>query len=120
MPLALADTILAPMQSWAHAIVPVQSAAFDALAWVSLACYLLFAMVALHDAGGHRRFFGAAFIYSQHAFVCGRGRAVEICLCVAVPAMGGDQPGAYLRGVPTRCSVAQKPPLKQAVLHWPV
>jgi hypothetical protein len=50
MPLALADTILAPLQSWAHAIVPVQSAAFDALAWVSLACYLLFAMVSLHDA----------------------------------------------------------------------
>lgn len=31
-------------------MVPVNSAAFDALAWLSLGCYLLFAVVALHYA----------------------------------------------------------------------
>ena len=50
MPLVSADSILAPLQSWAHAMVPVNSAAFDALAWLSLGCYLLFAVVALHYA----------------------------------------------------------------------
>lgn len=50
MSLARADSILAQFQSLAHAIVPVNSAAFDALAWVSLGLYLLFAVVALYYA----------------------------------------------------------------------
>lgn len=50
MPLTRVDSILAPFQSLAHALVPVNSVAFDALAWVSLGLYLLFAVVALHYA----------------------------------------------------------------------
>ena len=38
------------LKSSAHAIVPVGSAGFDVLAWVSLACYLLFAVVAMSYA----------------------------------------------------------------------
>lgn len=50
MSLVPADSIPALLQSWAHAMVPVNSAAFEALAWLSLGCYLLFAVVALHYA----------------------------------------------------------------------
>lgn len=50
MPLASLDFLLTPLKAWAHAIAPVSSAAFDALAWVSLGGYLLFAVVALHYA----------------------------------------------------------------------
>lgn len=42
--------MLTSFQAWAHALAPVHSVAFDALAWLSLACYLLFAVVALHYA----------------------------------------------------------------------
>lgn len=42
--------MLTSFQAWAHALAPVHSAAFDALAWLSLGCYLLFAVVALHYA----------------------------------------------------------------------
>lgn len=50
MPLAQLDSLLAPFKAWAHAIAPVNSAAFEALAWLSLGFYLLFAVVALHYA----------------------------------------------------------------------
>lgn len=50
MSLAQLDSLLAPFKAWAHAIAPVNSAAFEALAWLSLGCYLLFAVVALHYA----------------------------------------------------------------------
>lgn len=50
MPLALTDFVLTPLKAWAHAIAPVNSAAFEALAWLSLGFYLLFAVVALHYA----------------------------------------------------------------------
>ncbi|WP_260674897.1 hypothetical protein [Comamonas aquatica] len=42
--------MLTSFQAWAHALAPVYSVAFEALAWLSLACYLLFAVVALHYA----------------------------------------------------------------------
>ena len=42
--------MLTSFQAWAHALAPVHSVAFDALAWLSLGCYLLFAVVALHYA----------------------------------------------------------------------
>ena len=38
--------MLTSFQAWAHALIPVHSVAFDALAWLSLGCYLLFAVVA--------------------------------------------------------------------------
>ena len=50
MPLVQLDSLLVPFKAWAHAIAPVNSAAFEALAWLSLGCYLLFAVVALHYA----------------------------------------------------------------------
>lgn len=52
MPLAHVDSAsaLAPFTAWVHAIAPVDSVAFEALAWVSLGFYLLFAVVALHYA----------------------------------------------------------------------
>ena len=50
MSVAFVDTVLAPFQSFAHAVAPVDSAAFEVVAWVSLGCYLLFAVVALHYA----------------------------------------------------------------------
>lgn len=52
MPLAHVDSApaLAPFTAWAHAIAPVDSAAFEVLAWVSLGFYLLFAVVALNYA----------------------------------------------------------------------
>ncbi len=54
MPLAPTTQIFSntatQLSAWAHAIAPAGSAAFDALAWVSLAFYLLFAVVALNYA----------------------------------------------------------------------
>lgn len=42
--------MLTSFQAWAHALAPVNSVAFEALAWLSLGLYLLFAVVALHYA----------------------------------------------------------------------
>lgn len=50
MSFALFDPILEPFKAWAHAVAPVDSVAFHALAWLSLGWYLLFAVVALHYA----------------------------------------------------------------------
>ena len=50
MPLAHVDSLFAAFKAGAHAIAPVNSAAFEALAWLSLGFYLLFAVVALHYA----------------------------------------------------------------------
>lgn len=45
-----AHPMMTALQSWAHAVAPAGSQRFEALAWLSLACYLLFAVVALHYA----------------------------------------------------------------------
>lgn len=50
MPLAHVDSLFAAFKAGAHAVAPVNSAAFEVLAWVSLGFYLLFAVVALHYA----------------------------------------------------------------------
>ncbi len=42
--------IMAALQYAAHALTPAGSAPFDAVAWFSLACYLAFAVIALHYA----------------------------------------------------------------------
>lgn len=44
------DSVLAPLQSLAHAVAPAGSAAFEGVAWLSLGLYLVFAVVALHYA----------------------------------------------------------------------
>jgi len=44
------SSIASALKSLAHAIAPAGTAAFDAVAWLSLAFYLLFAVVALHYA----------------------------------------------------------------------
>lgn len=48
MSFAFVDSALATLKSWAHTVAPVHSAAFEAVAWVSLGFYLVFAVVALH------------------------------------------------------------------------
>jgi len=42
--------MLTALQSWAHFVAPVGSDAFTMVAFFSLACYLLFAVIALHYA----------------------------------------------------------------------
>ncbi|QXZ11007.1 hypothetical protein KUF54_07405 [Comamonas sp. Y33R10-2] len=43
-------SIATSLKSSAHAIAPVSSVGFDVIAWMSLACYLLFAVVAINYA----------------------------------------------------------------------
>ena len=40
----------ATVQSWAHSVIPVGSSSFDVVAWLSLAGYALFAVIALNYA----------------------------------------------------------------------
>jgi len=42
--------MITALKSLAHALTPAGSAPFDAVAWFSLACYLAFAVIALHYA----------------------------------------------------------------------
>ena len=44
------SSIATKLQGWAHASAPAGSAQFEALAWLSLAFYVAFAVVALHYA----------------------------------------------------------------------
>ena len=42
--------MITALKSWAHSVTPVGSAQFDGVALFSLACYFVFAVVALHYA----------------------------------------------------------------------
>lgn len=42
--------MITALKFWAHSVTPVGSAQFDGVAWFSLACYLAFAVIALHYA----------------------------------------------------------------------
>lgn len=42
--------IMTSLESWAHTLTPVGTEAFDRVALFSLACYLVFAVIALHYA----------------------------------------------------------------------
>ena len=42
--------IITALKSWAHSVIPVGSEPFDGVALFSLACYLVFAVIALHYA----------------------------------------------------------------------
>ena len=42
--------MIAALQRWAHALTPAGSEEFNGVAWFSLACYLGFAVIALHYA----------------------------------------------------------------------
>lgn len=44
------SAMITALKSWAHAVTPVGSERFDGVALFSLACYLAFAVIALHYA----------------------------------------------------------------------